>query len=194
MQLRLTEKLLLPAALIGGVSLSPGAITSDAGRMLVIFLGLVSASILPTISLLIGSMSAAGRSVLAINDLDTEIRSAMDALLLLFACVGIAVAALVALAIPPPTFLRPHWLTAELLPRLGQGAVVLFSAIILLRVGQLPAVLRRTLAVRHQIALDEARRKTLENAPAAGATQTSFAAHPEFGKSVKLEEASAPRH
>lgn len=194
LQLRLVEKWLLPAAVVCGAVISPGAITGDAGRMLVIFLGLVSASILPTISLLIGSMAAAGKSVLAINELDTEIQSAMNALLFLFGCVGIVVGALVALAIPaPPVLDQIPLVTSQVLPRFGQAIVVLFSVLILLRVGQIPAILRRTLAVRHQIALDEARRKTLENAPAAGSAQTSFAPHPDFGKTVTLEELP-PRH
>jgi len=185
----------LPAALIVGAALTPGSITGDSGRMLVIFLGLVSASILPTISLLVGSMSAAGRSVLAINELDAEIRSAMDALFFLFACVAFVVGALVALATPSPHLLsRAPLLTSELLPRSGQAIVVFFSALILMRVGQIPAILRRTLAVRHQIALDEARRKTIENAPTPGSSQATFTPHPDFGKSVSIEEVSTPRH
>jgi hypothetical protein len=195
LQFRLIERWLLPAALFGGAALAPGTITGDSGRMLVIFLGLVSASVLPTISLLVGSMSAAGRSVLAINELDAEIQSAMNALFFLFACVAIVVGALVALASPPPQLLsRIPLVTSELLPRSGQAIVIVFSALILTRLGQIPAILRRTLAVRHQIALDEARRKTMENAPVPGSSQATFTPHPDFGKSVAIEEASGPRH
>ncbi|MDR7058769.1 MULTISPECIES: hypothetical protein [unclassified Sphingopyxis] len=175
--------------MVAGLVLAPGAITADAGRMLVTFLGLVSASILPTVSLLINSMTASGRSVMALDELESELHAAMDGLLLLFGCVAVVVAALVALATPPgELFTKVPYLTSQILPRSGQATVVVFSAIILSRVGQIPAVLRRSLIVRHKIAVEEARRKTLEKAPAAGSGQQMFATHPDFGKSVRLDE------
>lgn len=195
MQLRKIERWVLPAALAAGAALSPGAITDDAARMLVTFLGLVSASILPTVSLLINSMTASGRSVMALDELEGELQTAMDGLLLLFGCAAVVVVALVALATPPPLALtKLPALTDQILPRLGQAVVIMFSAIILIRVGQIPAVLRRSLVVRHKIAVEEARRKTLEKAPAAGAGQEMFGTHPDFGKSVRLEELPAKGH
>src|SRR3546814_54229 len=129
-------------------------------------LGLVAASILPTISLLVNSMTASGRSVKAVDELEHELQSAMDALFMLFGCVGIAVVALVSLATQPAAILtRIPYLTSEILPRLGQTVVVGASAITLMRIGTIPAILRRSLSVRHRIAIDEARRKTLEKAP-----------------------------
>src|SRR3546814_12008526 len=93
-------------------------------------LGLVAASILPTISLLVNSMTASGRSVKAVDELEHELQSAMDALFMLFGCVGIAVVALVSLATQPAAILtRIPYLTSELLPRLGQTVVVGASAI-----------------------------------------------------------------
>lgn len=185
----------MPAALAAGVALSPNAITADAGRMLVTFLGLVSASILPAISLLINSMTASGRSVMALDELEGELQAAIDGLLLLFGCVAVVVGALVALATPPAAILaNVPYLTTQILPRLGQGTVVVFSAIILIRVGQIPAILRRSLVVRHKIAVEEARRKTLEKAPAAGASQQMFATHPDFGQSVHLDDLPGKGH
>lgn len=179
----------MPAALIAGLAMSPGVITGDTGRMLVTFLGLVSASILPTISLLVNSMSAAGRSVLAIDELNAELQAAMDALFLLFGCVAVVVGALVALSTPPPPLLvKVPYLTSEALPRIGQAVVVVFSALTLVRVGQIPAILRRSLAVRHKIAVEEARRKTLEKAPTSEEVKSAFATHPDFGKTVNLED------
>lgn len=185
----------MPAALAGGFALPPGSITSAAASMLVIFLGLVSASVLPAVSLLVNSMAAAGRSVLAINELKAEIELAMDALFLLFGCVAVVVSSLVALATPPPRILSEiPMLTTEILPRLGQGVVVVFSSIIILRMGHIPALLRRALGIRHDIALEEARRQTLENAPAPGSAEAAFPTHPEFGKTVLLEDSPPHKH
>lgn len=182
-------------AVVVGFALSPGTISGDAGRMLVTFLGLVSASVLPTISLLVNSMTASGRSVLALDELEAELQAAMDALFLLFGCVAVVVVSLVALTIRPPSLLtNVPYLTSELLPRVGQMIVIAFSAITLLRVGQIPGILRRSLTIRHKIAVDEARRKTLENAPSPAATNASFANHPDFGKTVKLEDVVGREH
>lgn len=172
-----------------GAAFTPGAITSDAGRMLVIFLGLVSASILPTISLLINNMTASGRSVLSLNKLQGELQAAMDSLFLLFGCTGVAVWALMSLAIVPPVLLeRVPYLVTDILPRLGQMFIVGPVALVLLRAGQIPAILRRSLSVRHEIAVEEAKRKLAEKAPGAESVRQSFASHPDFGKTVKLED------
>lgn len=179
----------MPAALVAGAALSPGTISADVGKTLATFLGLVSASVLPTISLLINSMTASGRSVKAIDDLQVELQAAMDALFLMFGCVAVVIGGLVALTIDPPTILvNIPYITTQILPRTGQAIVVLFSSIILLRIGQIPAILRRSLAVRHRIAVEEARRKTLERAPKPAAVRGSFETHPDFGKTVTLDE------
>jgi len=186
---RLIEKVGLVAGLLVGAALAPGTISNDASRNLVTFLGLVSASILPTISLLVNSMGANGRSVHAINKLEVELQSAMDALFLMFGCVAVCVAALVALSIQPAAILRNvPYLTTEILPRLGQAIVTTSATLIVMRAGQIPGILRRSLAVRHEIAIEEARRKLAESAPGSETTRKSFATHPDFGRVVPLQD------
>lgn len=186
---RRLEKLALLAALAGGAALTPGTISGDAGRTLTTFLGLISASILPTISLLVNSMTASGRSVQSINRLENELEAAMDALFLLFGCVGVAVAALVALTIQPATFLvEIPYLTTEFLPRCGQAFVVGATTLMLLRIGQIPGILRRSLQIRRDIAVEEARNKLEKNAPESGSMRKSYASHDEFGKVVSLQD------
>ena len=163
--------------------------------MLVTFLGLVSASVLPTISLLVNSMTASGRSVKGLEDLQRELDAAMDALFLLFGSVGIVVIGLIALAIEPAAILtRVPYLTTEILPRLGQSVVVGGSAFIVLRIGLIPGILRRSLAARYRIAIDEAKRKTIENVPDGPTTRAMFITHPDFGKSVKFEDPTREPH
>lgn len=171
-----------------GGALPLGTLSGDAGRLLVTFLGLVSASILPTISLILGSMTASGRSVKALDELQAELTAAMDSLFLLFGLVGVSVIALLSLAIPTPPLLAhvPH--LATILERLGQAIVAGAAVLILMRAGQIPGILRRSMNIRHKIAVDEARRKTLESAPDPGAMKEAFPTHPDFGKTVDLEE------
>lgn len=168
----------------------PGFLSGDAARMLVIFLGLVSTSVLPTVTLLVNSMTGSGRSVRAVEELENELAIAMDALFLLFGCVVIVVAALIALAIPTPfPFTLIPLLAEEILPRGGQALVCLTTAFIALRLGQIPAILRTALGIRHRSAIEEAKRTVVENAPKPEAVRSSFAKHPDFGKTVSLDEA-----
>ncbi len=169
--------------------MSPGILSGDASHMLVTFLGLFSASLLPTITLLVNGMTASGRSVHSIEKLDTEIRLAMDALFLMFGCTAIAFAGLMALSVEPPSILvKVPYLTTEILPRAGAAIVVAAVSAIIARAGQIPAILRRALAMRKEIAVEEARRKLLEKAPDASSIRASFASHPDFGKVIPLED------
>lgn len=189
MSIRGLDKIGLVVTFAIGAALTPDTISGEAGRMLVTFLGLVSASLLPTISLLINSMTASGRSVHAIQKLDAELQVAMDALFLLFGCAIVAVIALVALAIQPPEFLnRIPYLTSEILPRVGQAIVICAALTILLRAGQIPAILRRSLIARRQIAIEEAQRVLAENVPQPADIRKAFEKHPDFGKEVTMNE------
>jgi hypothetical protein len=172
-----------------GLLLTPDVLSGEASRMLVTFLGLLSASLLPTITLLVNGMTASGRSVNSILELDQEIRAALDALLFLFGCTGVAFAALMLLSLPPPEILvKVPYLTSDVLPRSGQSIVVLFVTAIIVRAGQIPGILRKALETRKQIAVQEARRKLTENAPDAVSIGSAFPTHPDFGKSVRIDE------
>ena len=180
---------MLLGALVVGSAVTPRTLGGDAGRTLATFLGLISASILPTISLLINSMTASGRSVSGIDRLLSELEAAIDALLFLFGCTGVALAALLALALDPPVLLmKVPYLTSQVLPRLGQAILIGAASMIVWRVGQIPAILRRSLKVRHEIAVDEARRKLGDKSPQPGAMRQAFATHPDFGKVVPLQD------
>jgi hypothetical protein len=174
-----------------GAALAPGTISGDAARTLATFLGLFAASILPTVTLLVNSMTASGRSVKAVSELEKELEAAMDALFLLFGCVIVSVGALVSLSIAPPDVLKKvPYLTSEVLPRVGQCIVVSTTGLILLRAGQIPGILRRTLKLRKEIAVAEARTKLSKSATSTSGKQI-FPTHPDFGKVVTLEDLKA---
>lgn len=188
MQLRRIEWLAGTVAFTGGGALPPDTLSGDAGRLLVTFLGLVAASILPTISLILGSMTASGRSVHRLNKLRDELAAAMDALFLLFGLVGVSVLGLLSLTIPVPELLAKLPFVPAGLERFGQALVTAVSVLIVIRSGQVPGILRRSLVIRHEIAVDEARRETLENAPTSPAMREAFPTHPEFGRTVRLAD------
>ncbi|MCL7998005.1 hypothetical protein M8994_07090 [Brucella sp. 21LCYQ03] len=81
----------------------------------------------------------------------------MDALFFLFGCIGVAIAALLALSIQPADILtKVPFLTTEILPRTGQALVVASAAIVIWRAGQITGFLRRLLKIRREIAINEA--------------------------------------
>lgn len=189
MSIRLKDLLVLVAGFTAGAAVAPGTVSGEAGRLLAIFLGLVSASLLPTITLLVNSMTGNGRSVHSIERLERELQSAMDALFLLFGLVAVAVGALVALAIPSPPQLRAiPYLTTDFLPRTGQGIVCASTTMIIWRAGQIPAILRRSLEIRREIAVEEARRKLFDLAPNGESVRESFRTHSDFGQVVSLQD------
>lgn len=134
-------------------------------------------------------MTTGGRSVHAIDRLRDELLAATDALIGLLTLVGIVFAAIFALSLLPPQFLRRlPLLTTEILPRMGQAVVAGGSTLIVLRARLVPAILRRCLSIRHEIAADEARKKTIENASKIGSPQKYFARDPDFGQTVSIED------
>ena len=157
--------------------------------MLAIFLGLFSASIFPTVSLLINAMTSNGRSVHALNKLKGELEGAMDAMFFIFACVGIAIGAVLLRTIEVPTFLRGvPYVCDQILPRLGQAFMIAPTVLVIWRAGQITGILRRLLKLRHAIAIEEARAELAEKAPPAGETAKSFQTNLEFGRVVSLKD------
>lgn len=113
----------------------------------------------------------------------------MDVLFFLFGCVGLIVAALFCLSIQPPKVLTGvPYLTTELFPRVGQALVVAATYATFTKIGRIPAILRDMLKIRHAIAISEARRSTLNNAPGNDVGPSTFPTNPEFGKSVSLDD------
>ncbi|TIM41070.1 MAG: hypothetical protein E5Y55_26215 [Mesorhizobium sp.] len=192
MSLRLADIAVGLIGLAAGAAMTPGTVSGDAGRVLATFLGLLSAGLLPTITLLINSMTASGRSVQAIDRLEGELKAAMDALFLLFGCVVLSIGALVSLSIQPANFLtRVPYLTTEILPRIGQSLVIGPTTLVVWRAGRIPAILRRALEIRREIAVDEAKRKIIEKAPTTEALRQGYATQESFGRAVSLQDLQA---
>ena len=186
--IRRLEKLGLIAAFVTGAVLAPGTITGDISRMLVTFLGLFSASLLPTITLLVNGMTANGRSVQGLEKLNAEISAAMDALLFMFGCIAVAFLGLMILSIPPTFLNKIPFLTTEILPRFGQAVVLTSVIAIVRRSSQIPAILRKTLAMRKDITIEEARKKLKDKLLSASEIRESFSRHPDFGEVINIDQ------
>lgn len=176
-----------------GFFLPIGTLDGDAGRLLMTFLGLIAASILPTVSLMLGSMTSNARSVKSVNELKDELSAGIQALFGLFAAIGIAAFALMTLAIPMPNKeALPLIVVDQFLPRMGQAVVVAAAGMCVMRLWIVPAIIQRALQIRHEIAVDEARRKTSEKAPSVGDARKMFPTDPGFGKAVNLSDLNRP--
>ncbi|MDZ7908269.1 MAG: hypothetical protein U5N10_08665 [Gemmobacter sp.] len=161
--------------------------------MLVTFMGLVSASILPTISLAITSMSGTGRSVQKINELYTDLRENSAALFRTLGRVGFVFAALVAFAMVPVWGfeLSVLGLTVEI-PDAARRAVqvVIFTTAVLavFEAFHIPKTFLKVLTMKRDIAVYEARKAVRENTPADAEIKQIFPKKEGFGRTVSLEQ------
>lgn len=182
------------AAACGGfaaaAALPAGVLTGDAGRVLATFLGLVAASILPTISLIVGGLTPGGRSVKHLKDLADELQRTISALFAIFGMVAAAVATLVLLTIPNPLI--------ELLPmgqsiptRLAQGVIGALAVLTVAKSGTVPGAIRKSLQIRADLAVQDARRRLGEKAITA-APPAAFATREGFGRVRSVEDLSRP--
>lgn len=186
MHLRAVDWIALGVAFPFGAALPSATFGGDSARLLITFLGLVSAGILPTVSLVIGLMASSGRSVQAVNELKTELQAAIEALLALFGFGVLAVAALLVLSLPLHAWGDGLPYIAEGTRLFAQGTVCGASTLIVFRAGQVSAILRRSLEIKHKIAVDEAKRETSDNAPSAKAVRDAFPTHPDYGRTTKI--------
>ena len=177
-----------------GALLPSDALTGEPGRVLVTFLGLVAASILPTVSLILTSMTAGGRSVLRLRELSDELQKGVSALFWLFGLVCISVGQLLLLSVPLPIQLRELVPWPGLPNLIGQSILFMLVGLVIYRAFLVPRIIQRCLTIRAEIAIEEAKRKTLENAPAAGETAKTFRTKTDFGKRTSISELIPPKH
>lgn len=168
----------LPIGIVSKATLSP----------LATFLGLIAASILPTIGLLISSIDSKNRSVLSVDKLIGEIKSLTKNLLYILLIVILAVIFLLALVSPSPTFLVTLIENEE--TRILVGQIGLFSLIghALDRTIVIPNSIFRCINYRAATASGEARKRTNENAPTAQVIKSGFAKKQGFGEQIALKD------
>lgn len=195
MHLRPIEWLTCTVAFTIGAILPPGVFAGEAGRLLTTFLGLVAASILPTISLIVGGMVIGSRSVKHLGDLGAELGKTVDALFGIFGLIAVTVIVLMSLAIPIPFGDHIPSVLVSVPSRIGQGFVGFFGMLIVSRSGAIPAAIRQTLSLRTTIAVDEARKKTNEKADVVKEkARAGFSTKEGFGRTTRLEDLKGQPH
>lgn len=189
LRLRPLEWLTCSAAFLIGALLPPGVFGGEAGRLLTTFLGFVAASILPTISLIVGGMVVTGRSVQHLAALGAELTKTVDALFGVFGLIALSVLILMALAMPMPfaEYVPDYF---QLIPhRFGQGLVGFVGLLAIARSGTVPGAIRRSLTLRTKIAVDDARKRTYENADVVKAkARSGFKRKEGFGRTSSLAD------
>lgn len=158
--------------------------------MLVTFLGLVSASILPTVSLVIGSLSSSGRSIMKIDELAQELNRAVRTLFVILGLVAAVVVLLMLIAIVPRIDWHPPQVSLsfpDAARRSLQSLAVLLTVAAAIEALAIPRILSRVLAIKKDIALYEARKALAERSPSSAEVGQMFATREGFGKTVSLE-------
>lgn len=181
MHLRLTEVIAAVCGFVAAALLPAGSLSGEPGRLLATFLGLLAASILPTVSLIVGGMGPGSRSVKLVSSLGAEIMATVDLLFAVFGMIAVTLVILLLLNVPTPYGEYLHPVTARMMVAAGQGLVGAFAILVISKSGAIPGAIRRSLSVRTEMAEAEARKKTAENAAAAAAaspfkTQEGFGA------------------
>ena len=176
-----------------GAAVPPALFAGEPVRMLVTFVGLVSASILPTVSLAIGSMSGTGRSVQKINELYADLRGSSTALFRTLICVALVFAALGAFAITPVVDVHiSRWGVSFELPDAARRFVQIsvFGGVVLAvcEAYRIPQTFLKVLNIKRDIAIYEARKEIRENAPGEAEIKQIFLKKEGFGRAVNLEQ------
>lgn len=166
----------------------PQTLNEEAAQLLSVVLGLIAAGILPAATLLVNTVSAEGRSVKALSSLGEETRGLVRNLFMLLAWVALAVCALLILFIPPPWEAWGSFVGDDVSRQLGQAMALGLLGGVLDRTRTIPSAVFRCLDLRLGIAVDEARQKLRESAPAPGEAAVHFQTKPGFGAMRPVEK------
>lgn len=146
-------------------------------------LGFLTAGVLPTISLLVGSMSSSGRSVLGVSELHDELSDAIGSL---WQIVWLVLGAALFLFFGSVSAAHLSGSVAEVVGRATQGFVTSSSTTALILLRQVPAMLQRALHAKFSNAIDEARMRIDANAPDRDTVSAMFPTTKEFGRVVRM--------
>jgi Zn-dependent protease len=189
LQFRLTEVVAALCGFAAAASLPPGSLSGEPGRLLTTFLGLLAASILPTVSLIVGGMSTGSRSVNLVSALGAEIMATVDLLFAVFGMIALTLVVLLLLNVPTPYGSQLYPQIPRLMAGCGQGIVGALAVLVVCKSGAIPGAIRRSLSVRTEMAETEAKKKTAENAIAAAAA-SPFKTQEGFGATVSHDKDS----
>lgn len=175
------------ASFVLAAALPVDLVSQSTGRIASVFLGLFAASILPTVSLLLQSMTSATRSVNRVDALYHEIRAAVDALFRILGIAGVATVALLLNSVRTPEALTVLN-NFDSLERIGNGIAGGAIVLLIAEAGKIPSIIRRSLKIRYEVARDEAKNRTSKNVPTEKEIRSYFPTKEGFGETRPLEE------
>jgi hypothetical protein len=187
LHLRRLEALACIVGFAVGAALPAGSLVGEPGRLLTTFFGLVAASILPTVSLIVGGMVTGSRSVKQLSELGDELERTVSALFAIFGLIAAAAVVLMALAVPVPFGDRLPTRLQALPSIFAQGVIAVIAILVVVKSGTIPGAIRRSLELKTEMAVLEARKKTLDNANDAG-SKMAFKTREGFGRVKTLSE------
>lgn len=168
-----------------GFLLGRDVLSQDAVRVLLVGLGFVAASILPTVTLLVNGLTSTGRSVMAVNELHCELVGTVRRL---FDVLKLAVGSvLLLLPFPYSELLRTFSIgpisVVDPIGKLFSALAVICVVLMVFALREIPAAIYRSLELRKSIAIDEARQR---NADRIGQVDASVVFHTQEGFGDKV--------
>ena len=180
-----------------GLVLPTSTLSSGLDSLLVTFFGLLSASILPAISLLVGNVASPTYSLAKLEELEVQTKSLVKKL---FSTLGVVIAggALVMVAaaglpsIPIPAWL-PKWCThlQEAPERLTQGVVFACFAISIDRLRVVSMAFQTVLKARFDLAKMETITRLKKAFPGSEEVRATFPTSEKFGSRVEVDVSRA---
>lgn len=137
---------------------------NDAIKMLAPFLAILAASIMPSITLLIGAITSESKSVKRVSELGVELSHVINELLMLFFLILASMFCLVFLFIPSPFLIKNFIIYNCLVIALGQGVFIGFLSAALDKTAVIPKSLFKCMELKLNIAKDTSKSKTSDNA------------------------------
>lgn len=170
-----------------GLFLPVGTISGEPTRLLVTFLGIISASILPTTSLVVGAISSDGRSVFGLKSLFDELRQAVAYLLVILALAGLSVISLLLHALPinGSVYISVSSMTlnlTEIFRQVAQATALYVCAVTAIYALGIYRILTRVLKIKYDIARHSAVERVGKQLPTNQVLKTNFKNPDGFGK------------
>lgn len=183
---------------VGGWFIPPGTLDGNLGTLVVTFFGLVSAGILPAISLLVGNTLSSSLSVRKLDELKAGLDSLMRKLLetLGFLVIGAVLIMVQEVGLPnlPKQVFEvdvPGWLQ-EAPIRVVQAGVLACFFVGMDRIRLVASAFRRVLTERYELARADSVERIRKNAGSIGEVRNLFPKTSNFGNTVVVSEIPKP--
>lgn len=183
---------------VGGLFIPPGTLDGALGTLVVTFFGLVSAGILPAISLLVGNTLSSSLSVRKLDELKAGVDSLIRKLLetLGFLVTGAVLVMVQEVGLPnlPEQMLEvdvPGWLQ-EAPIRVVQAGVLACFFVGIDRIRLVASAFRRVLTERYDLARADSFERIRKNAGSISEVRALFPKTPNFGSAVVASETPQP--